>query len=197
VYSLELWKRAEEQKFKAYLKQREIERIEEITFTWRAKEQEREKQVAEALNRAAHLESRLRQKALDLQRREEKIVQLEEELKMKIQEVTRQLSAKEEEIMSVKKRFKEEKVLLEQDKKRLGQQLEEAKGRLEQVESKHYAFRKEVDESPISVLRQELGQKHLEMIELESRLKQAFEQRDDYQKKFEQAKKDMIGLKRA
>jgi hexokinase len=59
------------------------------------------------------LEGKLRQKALDLQRREEKIVQLEEELKHKIQEVTRQLTLKEEEIMNVKKRFKEEKVLLE------------------------------------------------------------------------------------
>ena len=38
-----MWKRAEEAKFKAYLKQKEIERIEEITYTWRAKEGEREK----------------------------------------------------------------------------------------------------------------------------------------------------------
>lgn len=127
VYNLELWKRSEESKFKAYLKQKEIERIEEITYTWKAKESERERLFTDSLAKVALLESKLRQKALDLQRREEKIVQLEEELKHKIQEVTRQLTLKEEEIMNVKKRFKEEKVLLEQDKKRLVSQLEEHK----------------------------------------------------------------------
>lgn len=38
VWQLEMWKRAEEAKFKAYLKQKEIERIEEITYHWKAKE---------------------------------------------------------------------------------------------------------------------------------------------------------------
>ena len=59
--------------------------------------------------------------------------------------------------MNVKKRFKEEKVLLEQDKKRLVQQVEDYKARLDQTESKYYAFKKEVDESPLSVLRSELS----------------------------------------
>ena len=65
------------------------------------------------------MENKLRQKALDLQRREERIIQLEEELKHKIQEAGRQLTLKEEEIMNIKKKFKEEKVSLESDKKRL------------------------------------------------------------------------------
>ncbi len=59
--------------------------------------------------------------------------------------------------MNVKKRFKEEKVLLEQDKKRLVQQVEDYKSRLDQTELKYYAFKKEVDESPLSVLRSELS----------------------------------------
>ena len=49
VWQLEMWKRAEEAKFKAYLKQREIEKIEEITFLWKNKEQEREQQFNESL----------------------------------------------------------------------------------------------------------------------------------------------------
>jgi hypothetical protein len=46
-----MWKRAEEAKFKAYLKQKEIERIEEITYTWKNKEAEREKQFAESMSK--------------------------------------------------------------------------------------------------------------------------------------------------
>jgi hypothetical protein len=37
-----MWRRAEEAKFKAYLKQREIEKIEELTSTWKVKEENRE-----------------------------------------------------------------------------------------------------------------------------------------------------------
>ena len=66
VYNLELWKRSEESKFKAYLKQKEIERIEEITYTWKAKESERERLFTDSLAKVALLESKLRQKALDL-----------------------------------------------------------------------------------------------------------------------------------
>ena len=66
VWQLEMWKRAEEAKFKAYLKQREIEKIEEITGSWRAKEAERESNFNESLRSIEHLEGRLRQQGLDL-----------------------------------------------------------------------------------------------------------------------------------
>ena len=48
----------------------------------------------------------------------------------------------------------------------------------------------------MAVLRNELGTKQLEIIELESKVKAAMEQRDDYKEKFDQIKRDMIGLKR-
>ena len=118
VWQLEIWKRAEEAKFKAFLKQREIEKIEEITFNWKMKESEREGTFNESLKSVENLEGKMRQNALDLQRREERIIQLEEELKHKITEVSRQLGNKEEEIHNIKKRNKEEKMQFEQEKKR-------------------------------------------------------------------------------
>ena len=69
-----MWKRAEEAKFKAYLKQREIEKIEEITFSWKTKEQERELTFNDSMKQMESLDGKLRQKALDLQRREERII---------------------------------------------------------------------------------------------------------------------------
>jgi hypothetical protein len=119
VWQLELWKRAEEQKFKAWLKQRELERIEEVTAQWKTKEAERERAFMDSMSKVAQLEQKVRGKAIDLQRREERIVQLEEELKHKIAEVSRQLTVKEEEVVNVKKRFKEERFALEADKKKL------------------------------------------------------------------------------
>lgn len=84
-----MWKRAEEAKFKAYLKQKEIETIEQVTVDWKNKELEREQTFNESLTKVGQTENKLRTKALDLQRREERIIQLEEELKHKIQEVSR------------------------------------------------------------------------------------------------------------
>jgi hypothetical protein len=61
-----MWKRAEEAKFKAYLKQKEIERIEEITYTWKNKEAEREKTFSDSIGEIVKLETKLRSKALEL-----------------------------------------------------------------------------------------------------------------------------------
>ena len=61
---------------------------------------------------------------------------------------------------------------------------------------KYYNLKRDVEESPLSVLRNELGQKQLEIVEMESRVKAATEQREDYRIKYDQIKKDMIALKR-
>ena len=118
-----MWKRAEMAKFLVHLKSREIEKIEEVTQDWRRKELERDQTFNDSMSKVASMESKMRQKATDLQRREERIIQLEEELKHKIQEVARQLTMKEEEIMQIKVRFKEERQGLEGDKKQLQKEL--------------------------------------------------------------------------
>lgn len=138
----------------------------------------------------------MRQKATDLQRREERIIQLEEELKSKILEVSRQLTSKEEEIMSIKVKFKEERMSLENDKKRLTKEVADFHDKLGNATEKFYSLKRDVEESPLSVLRNELGQKQLEIVEMESRVKAAVEQRDDYRTKYDQIKRDMISLKR-
>lgn len=46
------------------------------------------------------------------------------------------------------------------------------------------------------MLRQELGSRQLEISELQSKVKSANELAEDYRKKFEQVKRDMIQLKR-
>lgn len=81
-----------------------------MTRDWKMREAEREQLFNESVQKVNSLESKVRQKATDLQRREERIIQLEEELKSKILEVSRQLTNKEEEIMNIKKKFKEERV---------------------------------------------------------------------------------------
>jgi centrosomal protein CEP120 len=103
---------------------------------------------------------------------------------------------KEEEVVNVKKRFKEERLALEADKKKLQQQVDELKARNEAVENRFVSLKRDIDESPLSVLRQELAQKNLSLAEADTKIKQVAEERDEARKKFDILKKDMVNLKK-
>lgn len=90
-------------------------------------------------------------------------------------EVSRQLTGKEEEIMNIKKKFKEERVQLETDKKRLTKEAAELQAKLSEASERYYGIKRDIEESPLSVLRQELGAKQLEIVELDSKVKAANE----------------------
>lgn len=124
------------------------------------------------------------------------IIQLEEELKYKIQEVARQLTHKEEEILNIKMKFKEERQNLEMDKKRLAKEVADCHLLVQQAQTKFYALKSEVEESPLQVLRTELGQKQLELVEMQTKVKTANSVAEEFKLKFEQLKKDMVMLKR-
>lgn len=98
--------------------------------------------------------------------------------------------------MQIKIKFKEERMQLEGEKKKLLKDLSDSQEKVEQSHTRFYNLKKEVEESPLSVLRQELGSRQLEIGELQSKVKSANEVAEDYRKKFEQVKKDMIQLKR-
>lgn len=55
-----MWKRAEMAKFLVHLKQKEIEKIEEVTKDWKRKELERDSTFNESLQKVASVESKLR-----------------------------------------------------------------------------------------------------------------------------------------
>ena len=98
--------------------------------------------------------------------------------------------------MNIKKKFKEERVLFETDKKRLTKEITDYQIKLTDASNKYFGLKKEIEDSPLSVLRNEIGTKQLEIVEMESKVKLAIEQRDDYATKYNQIKKDMIALKR-
>lgn len=64
---------------------------------------------------------------------------------------------KEEEVVNVKKRFKEERTTLESDKKKLQAQVEELKARCEGAENRLHSLKRDIEESPLSVIRGELA----------------------------------------
>ena len=46
----------------------------------------------------------------------------------------------------------------------------------------------EIEQSPLNVLRNELAQKQIEIVEMETRVQRANEEKEEYKKKFEKTK---------
>lgn len=85
---------------------------------------------------------------------------------------------------------------MESDKKRATAQITTLRATLEQADAKFYSYKVEVEQSPLNVLRNELAQKQIEVVEMETKVQRANESRDEYRGKFEKVKKDMIALKK-
>src|SRR5689334_14167171 len=73
IWDLEVWKRAEQTKFKAYLKQLEYEFLSKLAEEYKQKEEEREKDVKLKINEINILQTRLKKKASELESRENKV----------------------------------------------------------------------------------------------------------------------------
>ena len=163
IWDVETWKKAEQIKFKAYLKQLEYDFINKLTDQFKLKEEERDKEIKTKISEINTLQLRLKKKATELEGRENKVILMEEELKIKINEVARQLTNKDEEIAYIKKRFREEKLLIEKDSVNLNKNINEKNREIEKIENSYKTFKKEIDDSPVSLLKAELTRKSLEI----------------------------------
>lgn len=68
--------------------------------------------------------------------------------------------------------------------KNLQEQLEQSKKLLDEVEERYRVYRKDMEESPLSVLRTELGKKNIEIIEVNTKLQKSIEENASLNDKF-------------
>ena len=153
IWELEVWKKAEQTKFKAYLKQVEIDYMNKAADEIKKKEDDREKQVKVMMNEFSILQTRLKKKAVELETRENKVFLLEEELKLKVLEVAKQLTNKEQEIKFLEKKIKDERVVFEKEKSSFNKIICEKEKENVDLEQAFRNYRKEIDESPLSLMR--------------------------------------------
>lgn len=197
IWESEVWKRATQTQFYAHLKQIEYEHLTELQKEFKQKEEEREKEFKSKINELNLLQTRLRKKASELESRENKITLVEEELKLKINEVSRQLINKDDEIGYIKKRFKEEKALIEKDKLALNKILSDKQKELDSMRSHLTQFKKEMDESPLSIIRGELTKKSIENEELVKEKNKLLLDIDKAKEVNDKLKLDLIKMKKA
>ena len=73
IWELEVWKKSEQTKFKAYLKQLELEYMNKVSDDVQAKEIEREKQIKSMTNDLQLVNTKARKKLMELEARENKV----------------------------------------------------------------------------------------------------------------------------
>ena len=167
IWDLEVWKRAQQAQFKAYLKQLEFEYLSKLQDDFKNKEDEREKEFKSKISELNTLKNKLNKKATELESRENKIKLCEEELKLKINEISKQLVNKDEEIDLINKRHKDELSKLQKNNMQLQKNNKNKQAEIEKLEENFRNYKKEIEDSPISLLKSEITRKQIQNEELE------------------------------
>ena len=196
IWDLEVWKRAEQAQFKAYLKQLEFEYLSKLQEDFKKKEEEREKEFKSKINEINNLRNKLSKKASELESRENKIKLCEEELKMKINEVSKQIVNKDEEIDLIKKNAKEEQNKLLKNITSLKKTIENKQKEINSIEEKFNNYKKTIEDSPTSGLRNEITRKQIQNEELEKQIKNLENEIKNRDKSIEKLKVDIIKLRK-
>ena len=196
IWDLEVWKRAQQAQFKAYLKQLEYEYLSKLQGDFKNKEEEREKEFKTKITELNNLKNKLNKKAAQLESRESKIKLYEDELKLKINDVTKQLLIKDEEIDLIKKRHMDEQLKLQKNNIQLQKNIKNKESQIEKLEENFKNYKKEVEDSPISLLKNEITRKQIQNEELERQI-QKLENEIKYKNQtIERLKVDIIKMRK-
>lgn len=196
IWDLEVWKRAEQAQFKAYLKQLEFEYLSKLQEDFKNKEEEREKEFKTKINEINNLKNKLSKKINDLESRENKIKICEEELKIRINEVSKQLVLKDEEISLIKKNAKDEQDKLNKNNTQLKKKLDTKQKEISALEEKFNAYKNDMENSPMSTLRNEITRKQIQYDELEKQMKNLENEIKNRDKTIENLKVEIIKLRK-
>ena len=194
-WELEIWKREQQTVFKDYLKQKEIEHLREISMNSEIKEGERERMFVQLTSELNSMETSLRKKVIEVQKRENKIISIEDELKLKVKEVARQMAFKEEEVINMKKRANDEKKEQTKREKDLVCERDKLKELVEETADKYKILKSEYEESPIAILRNEIATKNIEINEIRKESEHSEQLKEQYKNRYEQIKSELIRIR--
>lgn len=196
VWELEVWKKSEQTKFKAYLKQIEVEFINRLAEETQMKEDKREKEFKQSLNELQTFINKTKKKAHELENRENKISLIEEEIKLKLNEMSRQITSKNDEIMVIQKKSKDEKLALDREITQLKKTIANKQSEIEEVEQAFRIYKKEIEESPSSILKMELNKRAIEIEELNKEKERILSENKKLKININKLKEDFILLKK-
>ena len=194
---IQLWKKNQKIKFKSYLKKLEEELIIKLNNEAADKDELREKQVKAITIELQNLLNKTKKKSVELESRESKLQSIEEEVKVKVNEIARQIAGKNEEVEALNKKIKDDRAFFDKELKLLKQNLQAKTQELQELENAFRIYRKEIDESPISVLKMEINKKTLEAEEAIKEKEKVLIENQKLSFNLNKLKEDMLSIKKA
>jgi len=97
-WEFEIWKKTEEMNFRQALKDREEDHLLTISDKYKHLEKQRELAFTKGISDISNLESKLRTKIAELQKRESSVIIYETELTRKIEDAIKQVTSKDNEV---------------------------------------------------------------------------------------------------
>eukprot|EP00741_Cyanophora_paradoxa_P019096 tig00021122_g18438.t1 len=208
AWELEMWKAGEEAKFRAALKEREVERMRALEEEWRRREREREAGAQRREKELAALEARLKQAAFELEKREQRLVLAEEASSLTRDAAVREANRKVQEAQDGARRVKEEfahQLGLERKKLAdldghclaLQQRLKGAEEQARRGEEELAAARAAARQSPEVALQAELARVQAERAELARRAEAAERAKKHYKEQLARCLRELGRMRRA
>jgi hypothetical protein len=197
AFELELWKRAEEEKFRTFLKGQESAMRQQLDDEYRQKELQRAKEFRTKQNELKDLEAKVRKKFQDLQQREVALVAEEARVSSLRDEMKRRtdLAIQEHEDASRRQAAEAQHSLkMERDKvHHLEGKLAETdaevanfRQRIRDMEAEEDERRRKMEDMPVSRIQQELHETQLRLLDTERRCEALAASRDHFRGKVEE-----------
>jgi chromosome segregation ATPase len=121
---------------------------------------------------------------------------MEEELKMKINETSKIIVNKDEEIELIKKNNKEEKDKLQRTITQLKKNIENKQKEVDVIQEKFINYKKNMEDSPQSALKNEITRREIRNEELEKQIKKLEDEIKNRDKTIEKLKADIIKIRK-
>lgn len=182
VWELDNWKKNEEAKFKIEMKQREIDYMNKIAEKWNKQECEREKTLKVHETNFESIETKIRSKVIELQKRENKISLFESEMQTKLVAVANEIFAKNKEIDKLKSDHEMEVQKLTKANKDLERKVKRLEEQIEHLNNSAKSLKEELETHPVNQLRTELEEKESEKNKLLKDIETYVKLKEEYEK---------------
>jgi len=158
-----MWKQQEEFNFKQTLKEKEDEHLSQIADKYKNAEKQREIAFTKAINEISNLESKLRNKLIEIQKRENGLNLLESDLTRKIEDTIKTSTTKDEELVNLRNQYNALKKENDQLIAGYDNKLKNKDNLIHNLENELYNLKTNIEDSAVSRMRSELESKNDEI----------------------------------
>lgn len=203
---LEMWKRAEEEKFMEALKERERISAQKLSEEWKQRERDRDEILKRKVEDFKTLEQQMQKLLLELEDREKSVEAGEHDLDIRRQDLERDYNRQLEEARDASRRLHDEyKHMLDLErqktaeaehvKQRVVKEKDEVESRFKHLENEYIDFKKSLNHTPEAVLKSETNRVKSDYLALQQRTDQLEKSKKQYKAQWIKALKELTRIK--